>query len=184
HKIVENSQCTFEEEPDKDWDDWTEKDSVVETKPLKTNSKISRLLSSRKPKFNLVDRFDSVSKQKNKTKPKFSDIIDDDNWNDDEQDWAKPSNTKKTVTTTFENGKSSKHSMATATMTPASISSKQYHHLHNQVQSNPYHSNSFQQPSSGGDFRSALKTAAVSTMSHAVRNWSFNPVSILDSVGK
>ena len=139
-----------------------------------------------KPKFNIVDRFDSDSKQQNKSKPKFAKINDDDDaWDDDEQDWTKRSNTKKTVATKFENNKSSQNSMATAIMAPSSISSKQYHQLHNQVQSNSYHSNSSQQqPSSSGDFRSAIKTAAVATVSHAVRNWSFNPVSIFDSVGK
>ncbi|KAH9423336.1 hypothetical protein DERP_003614 [Dermatophagoides pteronyssinus] len=192
----EKSQPKFKEITDNndDWNDWTEKDSkIVETKPLlKTDSKINRLLSKNKPKFNIVDRFDSDSKdQQNKTKPKFAKIVDDDNdWN--EQDWTESSsNTKKTSSVTIKSvtNKSSQHSsMATAMMAPASISSKQYQQLYNQVQSSNSHysNNSSQQSlpptSSGGDFRSALKTAAVSTMSHAVRNWSFNPVSIFDSV--
>nr|XP_027196754.1 uncharacterized protein LOC113791209 [Dermatophagoides pteronyssinus] len=191
----EKSQPKFKEITDNndDWNDWTEKDSkIVETKPLlKTDSKINRLLSKNKPKFNIVDRFDSDSKeQQNKAKPKFAKIVDDDNdWN--EQDWTESlSNTKKTsITTKSVTNKSSQHSsMATAMMAPASISSKQYQQLYNQVQSSNSHysNNSSQQSlpstSSGGDFRSALKTAAVSTMSHAVRNWSFNPVSIFDSV--
>ena len=193
----EKSQPKFKDITDNndDWNDWTEKDSkIVETKPLlKTDSKINRLLSKNKPKFNIVDRFDSDSKeQQNKAKPKFAKIVDDDNWN--EQDWNESSlsNTKKTsaITTKSVTNKSYQQSMATAMMAPASISSKQYQQLYNQVQSNSYYPNSSQQSlpttptSSGGDFRSALKTAAVSTMSHAVRNWSFNPVSIFDSVGK
>ncbi|KAF7495701.1 hypothetical protein SSS_09642 [Sarcoptes scabiei] len=138
----------------------------------------NNLNASEKPKFILVDRFENTElKRMDRSKPKFT-MIDDD-WNDnDEGDWF--DDTLKRID--HNPNPMPQRSILTKSNVPSTTLMRPASSSQNQLRDDKNNFSSNSKSNENLDFKTAIKTAAVATVSHAVKNWSLNPVSLLDSV--
>ena len=196
-----------------DWDEFPSKPTPKKTsaKIPNTTSKhldkteASQKNSSHKSKFNVIDNWNqdqcvNTGHKPNQKKSKFN-VVSEDDWGNDWFDskptvsHKKPSGHKVETfsTNTFNETKNepkvpnNSNRFTSQLSNAAKLSIQDISQPTNpivQPTSNKSITNTASQDNSWfSSFRSATKTAAVTTMTHAVKNWSFNPTNLLDTVG-
>lgn len=171
-----------------EWEDWNEdfdnaanQDSGVAMLSVSSSEKIIDQMPAtatkksepvKKSKFNVIDSWDDSGEgrklEQNRRKAKFNVVSEDSDWS---TDWDSSKN---------------KPQQQQQHQTYPSVSAQNIQSSSNQ---SPQSFSNCPNPSSSdsgwfSSFKNATKTAAVTTMTHAVKNWSFNPTNLLDSVGK
>lgn len=146
----------------------------------------------KKPKFNVVDHFEAPKgtvKSKPSIKGKLFNVVESDDWNSWENDWNMGLDSKKSN----KDQKQQLKSDLKQTLTRDNINRNNFNKISNvslsqEIQYDTSESRRNYKPETSSaswfdDIKTATKTAAVTTVNHAVKNWSFNPVSLFDSVG-